>query len=139
VLDILQALSYKLENLRNKIRRVEQLEPIPSTMTNTRIVAAIIQMQIDIASLFDGQSPQPEDQTPAEQSNVEKFAPTSTTNIIDLTNPHIIYDTDHHMTLDTDQPTSSGKVLTLPTPKPLPMTKGKEPMGKKQVTTPADT
>jgi hypothetical protein len=54
VLDILQALSYKLENLRSKIRRVEQLEPIPSTMTNTRIVAAIIQMQIDIASLFEG-------------------------------------------------------------------------------------
>jgi hypothetical protein len=54
VLDILQALSYKLENLRNKIRRVEQLEPIPSTMTNTKIVSAIIQMQIDIASLFSG-------------------------------------------------------------------------------------
>jgi hypothetical protein len=107
-------------------------------MTNTKIVAAIIQMQIDIASLFDGQSPQPEDQTPAEQSNVEKFAPTSTTNIIDLTNPHIIYDTDRHMTLDTDQPTASGKVWTLPTPKPLPTTKGKEPIGKK-LTTPANT
>jgi hypothetical protein len=42
------------------------------------------------------------------------------------------------MTLDTDQPTSSGKVWTLPTPKPLPTTKGKEPIGKK-LTTPANT
>jgi hypothetical protein len=54
VLDILQALSYKLENLRNKIRCVEQLEPISTTTNNTKIVAAILQLQIDIAALFDG-------------------------------------------------------------------------------------
>jgi hypothetical protein len=52
VLDILQALSYKVDNLRNKLRYVEQLETPPSITTTTKIVATISQMQIDIAALF---------------------------------------------------------------------------------------
>jgi hypothetical protein len=52
VLDILQALSYKLDNLRNKLRYVEQLETPPSITTTTKIVATISQMQLDIAALF---------------------------------------------------------------------------------------
>jgi hypothetical protein len=52
VLDILQALSSKLDNLRNKLRYVEQLETPPSITTTTKIVATISQIQIDIAALF---------------------------------------------------------------------------------------
>ena len=54
VLDILQALSYKIEKLWNKIRDIEQLETSSSTTNTTKIVAAILQMQIDIAALFNG-------------------------------------------------------------------------------------
>lgn len=52
VLDILQALCYKLDNTRNKLRYVEQLESPPSITTTTKIVATIAQMQLDIAALF---------------------------------------------------------------------------------------
>jgi len=38
LLDILQAYSYKLENLRNKIRYIEQLETSTSTSNTTKIV-----------------------------------------------------------------------------------------------------
>jgi hypothetical protein len=65
----------------------------------------------------------------AKQTNVDTLAPTPTINLIELTDPQIIYDTDHHMTLDTDQPTPSGQVWTLPTPKPKQTNKVKEPMG----------
>jgi hypothetical protein len=37
------------------------------------------------------------------------------------------------MTLDTDQPTTSGKVWTLPTPKTQHTKKGKEPMGQNKL------
>jgi hypothetical protein len=42
MLDILQAFSYKIENLRNKIRYIEQLETSTSTTNTTKIVAAIL-------------------------------------------------------------------------------------------------
>jgi hypothetical protein len=55
VLDILQALSNKVDNLRSKIRYVEQLETPPSITTSTKIITTITQLQIDIAALFEGQ------------------------------------------------------------------------------------
>jgi hypothetical protein len=56
IIDILQAYSYKIENLRNKVRYIEQLETSTSTTNTTKIVAAVLQMQTDIAALFQGQS-----------------------------------------------------------------------------------
>jgi nitrate reductase NapAB chaperone NapD len=42
ILDILLAYSYKIENLRNKIRYIEQLETSTSTTNTTKIVSAIL-------------------------------------------------------------------------------------------------
>jgi hypothetical protein len=42
IIDILQAYSYKIENLRNKVRYIEQLETSTSTTNTTKIVAAIL-------------------------------------------------------------------------------------------------
>jgi hypothetical protein len=42
MLDILQAYSYKLENLRNKIRYIEQLETSTQTTNTTKIVTTVL-------------------------------------------------------------------------------------------------
>jgi hypothetical protein len=44
--------------MRNKIRHIEQLETSTTTTNTTKIVTAILQMQIDIAALFQGQNTQ---------------------------------------------------------------------------------
>jgi hypothetical protein len=43
VLDILQALSYKIENLRNKIRLIEQLETSTAATKPTKIITTVLQ------------------------------------------------------------------------------------------------
>jgi hypothetical protein len=43
ILDILQALSYKIENLRNKLRLIEQLETSAATTKPTKIVTTVLQ------------------------------------------------------------------------------------------------
>jgi hypothetical protein len=60
-------------------------------------------MQIDIAALFQGQ-------------NIQETTPVPTLNLIDLTDPKVHTCEDHQMTLETDQPTSSGPVETCPAP-----------------------
>jgi hypothetical protein len=42
MLDILQAFSYKLENLRNKIRQIEQVETSTTTTNTTKIVTSVL-------------------------------------------------------------------------------------------------
>jgi hypothetical protein len=43
ILDILQALSYKIESIRTKIRQIEQLETATTTTKPTKLVTTIVQ------------------------------------------------------------------------------------------------
>jgi hypothetical protein len=70
-------------------------------------------MQIDIAALFEGQKGQQTTQQPQAKVN---FATVPTTNLIDLTDLDIIASEDHEMTLENEQPTSSGRINTQPAP-----------------------
>jgi hypothetical protein len=69
-------------------------------------------MQIDIAALFEGQTRHPTEQQTQTRSNHKVIAPIPTTNLIDLTDLEIVASEDHPMTLETDQPTSSGQIGT---------------------------
>jgi hypothetical protein len=72
----LQKQAYKLENLRNKIRCVEQLDDSPQTTKTTKIVTTVKQLQADLAALLAKVEDKSQQQTPV---NTEP-------NVIDLTN-----------------------------------------------------
>ena len=55
-----------------------------------------------------------------------ELAPTPTTNLIDLTDLEVITNEDHPMTMENDQPTSSGQINTQPDLPMEPTRKGKE-------------
>jgi hypothetical protein len=110
VLDILQALSSKVDNLRNKIRYVEQLETPPSITTTTKIVETITQIQIDIAALVLGQKQLNVEQQTHKRPHHHTHASNPTLNLIDLTEPSLQPPEDHPMGIIEDPPSSSGQI-----------------------------
>jgi hypothetical protein len=140
VLDILQALSYKLENLRNKIRYIEQLETSTSTTTTTKIVSAVLQMQFDIAALFSGQKTQHAGYNTHIPTNQYTTDPLANLNLIDLTETQKPTEEDHPMTIASAGPSTRGpSPLTNKNPPGIPTTKGKEVINNTNTTGPALT
>ena len=70
-------------------------------------------MQSDIAVVFKGQKGKQTIQQPQAKVDV---ATVPTTNLIDLIDLDIITSEDHEMTLENEQPTSSGRINTQPAP-----------------------
>jgi hypothetical protein len=116
VLDILQALSSKVDNLRNKIQYVEQLETPPSITTTTKIVETITQIQLDIAALVLGQKLQNEENQTHKRPPHHTHASNPTLNLIDLTEPPRQPTEDHTMDIIEDPPSTSGQIAKATAP-----------------------